>query len=263
VRLLLVIAVLALTGCSLFRKGDALPPLPVQPPAPTKPDNVATLGKDLDKTDHRVGAALVAIERNADKPKVVVAESRLAQSYLPAPPLADIAFAEARAAKAGTPQGDIDYAKQMAFGRQLATAVTKAWERLEADQSEAKRVSDLKDKRIEELTQEIVRVKQEASNNIWSLVGAGLAVTGALCLAFLGPRIGLPLLLCGAFCGSVPFIIDSPWFEYAAGGTLVISCGLGLWWLADKVRDAVNKPRKSAEINPAQSPHDEQAPPQV
>ena len=252
-RLFLVIAVLALTGCSLFRKGDALPPLPVQPPAPTKPDNVATLGKDLDKTDHRVASALVAIERNADKPKVVVAESRLAQSYLPAPPEADVAFAMARATKADP----VDYARQMAFGRQLATAVTKAWERLEADQSEAKRVSDLKDARIKELTQEVVRVKQEASNNIWSLVGAGLAVTGALCLAFLGPRIGLPLLLCGAFCGSVPFIIDSPWFEYAAGGTLVISCGLGLWWLADKVRDSVNKPRKSAEINPAQSPHDE------
>jgi hypothetical protein len=257
VRLLLVIAVLALTGCSLFRKGDALPPLPVQPPAPTKPDNVATLGKDLDKTDHRVGAALVAIERNADKPKVVVAESRLAQSYLPAPPLADIAFAEARAAKAGTPQGDIDYAKQMAYGRTLATAVNKAWERLEADQSEAKRVSDLKDARIKELQAEVERVKKDASAQTWTLVGAGLAVTGALCLTFLGPRIGLPLLLCGAFCGSVPFIIDSPWFEYAAGGTLVISCGLGLWWLADKVRDSVNKPRKSAEINPAQSPHDE------
>jgi hypothetical protein len=260
VRLLLVIAVLALTGCSLFRKGDALPPLPVQPPAPTKPDNVATLGKDLDKTDHRVASALVAIERNADKPKVVVAESRLAQSYLPAPPLADIAFAEARAAKADP----IDYAKQMEFGRKLATAVNKAWDRLESDQKEAARVSQLKEARIVELTKEVERVKKDASAQTWTLVGAGLAVCGALCLTFLGPRIGLPLLLCGAFCGSVPYIIDSVWFEYAAGGTLVISCGLGLWWLADRVRDSVNNPRKSAEINPAQSPHDdEQAPPQV
>jgi hypothetical protein len=238
VRLLLVIAVLALTGCSLFRKGDALPPLPVQPPAPTKPDVVQTLGKDLDKTDHRVASALVAIERNADKPKVVVAESRLAQSYLPAPPEADVAFAMARATKADP----VDYAKQMAFGRQLATAVTKAWEKLEAQQAEALRVSQLKDARIVELTKEVERVKKDASAQTWTLVGAGLAVTGALCLAFLGPRIGLPLLLCGAFCGSVPFIIDSPWFEYAAGATIVISCGLGLWWLADRVKDSVNKP---------------------
>jgi hypothetical protein len=246
-RLLLVIALVALAGCK-SKPADAH--LPVQPPAPTKPDAVQTLGKDLDKTDHRVGAALVAIEKNADKPKVVVAESRLAQSYLPPPPEADVAFAVARATKADP----IDYAKQMEFGRKLATAVNKAWEKLEADQKEAARVSQLKDARIVELTKEVERVKKDMSSQTWTLVGAGLAVCGALCLAFLGPRIGLPLLLCGAFCGSVPFIIDSPWFEYAAGATLVISCGLGLWWLADKVRDSVNKPSPS---------DDEQAPPQV
>ena len=234
-RLLLVIALVALAGCK-SKPADA--PLPVQPPAPTKPDAVQTLGKDLDKTDHRVASALVAIEKNADKPKVVVAESRLAQSYLPPPPEADVAFAVARATKADP----IDYAKQMEFGRKLATAVNKAWEKLEADQKEAARVSQLKDARIVELTKEVERVKKDASAQTWTLVGAGLAVCGALCLAFLGPRIGLPLLLCGAFCGSVPFIIDSPWFEYAAGATIVISCGLGLWWLADKVRDSVNKP---------------------
>jgi hypothetical protein len=233
--LLLVIALAALAGCT---RKPTLEPLPVQPPAPTKPDVVQTLGKDLDKTDHRVASALVAIERNADKPKVVVAESRLAQSYLPAPPEADVAFAMARATKADP----VDYQKQMAFGRQLATAVTKAWEKLEAQQAEALRVSQLKDARIVELTKEVERVKKDASAQTWTLVGAGLAVVGALTTAFMGPRIGLPLLLCGAFCGSVPFIIDSPWFEYAAGATLVISCGLGLWWLADKVRDSINKP---------------------
>jgi hypothetical protein len=233
--LLLVIALAALAGCKSGKPLDA--PLPKQPDAPTKPDAVATLGKDLDKTDHRVASALVAIERNADKAKVVVAESRLAQSYLPAPPEADVAFAMARATKADP----VDYARQMAFGRQLATAVTKAWERLEADQAEAKRVSGLKDARIVELQAEVERVKKDASAQTWTLVGAGLAVVGALTTAFMGPRIGLPLLLCGAFCGSVPFIIDSPWFEYAAGGTLVISCGLGLWWLADRIRDSINK----------------------
>jgi hypothetical protein len=245
-RLLLVIALAALAGCT---RKPTLEPLPVQPPAPTKPDVVQTLGKDLDKTDHRVASALVAIERNADKPKVVVAESRLAQSYLPAPPEADVAFAMARAAKADP----VDYAKQMAFGRQLATAVTKAWEKLEAQQAEALRVSQLKDARIVELTKEVERVKKDASAQTWTLVGAGLAVTGALCLAFLGPRIGLPLLLCGAFCGSVPFIIDSPWFEYAAGATIVISCGLGLWWLADKVRDSVNKSNPPTNDEPPQA----------
>ena len=243
-RLLLVIALAALTGCSLFRSSPADAPLPKQPDAPTTPSVVQTLGKDLDKTDHRVAASLVAIEKNADKPKVVVAESRLAQSYLPAPPEADVAFAIARATKADP----IDYKKQMEFGRKLATAVTLAWDKLEADQAEAKRVSALKDKRIEELTQEVVRVKKEASNNIWSLLGAGLFACGALTTAFLGPRLGVPLLACAALAGSVPFIYDHPAFMWVAIGTAAIASGLCLWWLADKVSDATQDKKDEAEI---------------
>ena len=246
-RLILVIAVLALTaGCSMFSNPQA--ELPKQPDAPTTPSVVQTLGKDLDKTDHRVAASLVAIERNADKPKVVVAESRLAQSYLPQPPEADVAFAVARAAK----QDPIDYAKQMEFGRKLATAVNRAWEKLEADQAEAKRVSGLKDKRIEDLTAEVQRIKAEASKNVWTLLGAGLFACGALTTAFLGPRLGVPLLACAALAGSVPFIYDHPAFMWVAIGTAAIVSGLCLWWLADKIKDAVNKPSD-----------DEQAPPQV
>jgi hypothetical protein len=239
--LLLVIALVALAGCK-SKPADA--PLPVQPPAPTKPDAVQTLGKDLDKTDHRVGAALVAIEKNADKPKVVVAESRLAQSYLPPPPEADVAFAVARATKADP----IDYAKQMEFGRKLATAVNKAWEKLEADQKEAARVSQLKDARIVELTKEVEAVKAEASKNIWSLLGAGLFAVGALTTAFLGPRLGVPLLACAALAGSVPFIYDSPAFMWVAIGTATIASGLSLWWLYDKVSDAVQDKKDEAEI---------------
>ena len=247
-RLFLVIALAALTGCSLLRKSPTDGPLPKQPDAPTTPSVVQTLGKDLDKTDHRVASALVAIERNADKPKVVVAESRLAQSYLPAPPEADVAFSMARAAKADP----VDYARQMAFGRQLATAVTKAWEKLEADQAEAKRVSGLKDARIVEMQAEVERVKADASKNIWTLLGAGLFACGALTTAFLGPRLGVPLLACAALAGSVPFIYDSPAFMWVAIGTAAIASGLCLWWLFDKIKDAVNKPS-----------NDEQAPPQV
>ena len=218
-RLLLVIALLALAGCT---RKPTLEPLPIQPPAPTKPDVVATLGKDLDKTDHRVASALVAIERNADKPKVVVAESRLAQSYLPAPPEADVAFAMARATKADP----IDYQKQMAFGRQLATAVTKAWEKLETQQAEALRVSQLKDARIVELTKEVEAVRKEASRNIWTLAGAGLAVLGAVTTAFAGPRIGLPLLACGAAMGAFPFVVESPHFDLIV--TITLGCGAAL-----------------------------------
>ena len=226
-RYVLPVVLLALAGCS------SKPELPVQPPAPTKPDAVTTLGKDLDKTDHRVGAALVAIERNADKPKVVVAESRLAQSYLPPPPPADVAFAEARAAKGS----EIDYAKQMAFGRQLATAVNKAWDKLEADQAEAKRVSDLKDKKIAELTEKI----EQGKKDIWTMAGVALAVIGGAVTALVGPRTGIPLLMCGGAIGAFPFVVDSPYFNYIAGGSLAVGCGLLLYLLWDYVRDKANE----------------------
>ena len=227
-RYVLPVVLLALAGCS--SKPEAIP---VQPPAPTKPDAVQTLGKDLDKTDHRVGAALVAIERNADKPKVVVAESRLAQSYLPPPPPADVEFAIARAAKGS----DVDYAKQMAFGRQLATAVNKAWERLEKDQAEAKRVSDLKDKKIAELTEKI----EQGKKDIWTMAGVALAVLGGVVTALVGPRTGIPLLLCGGAIGAFPFVVDSPYFNYIAGGSLAAGCVLMLYLLWDYVRDKANE----------------------
>jgi hypothetical protein len=221
---------LALAGCS------TTPELPVQPPAPTKESVVVELGKDLDKTDHRVGAALVAIERNADKPKVVVAESRLAQSYLPVPPEQEVSFSMARAAKGS----EVDYAKQMAFGRQLATAVNKAWEKLESDQAEAKRISDLKDKRIEELTEKI----KQGEKDIWSMAGVALAVIGGVVTALVGPRTGVPLLLCGGAIGAFPFVVDSPYWNYIAGGTLGVACLLGLYLLWDYVRDKANEKTK-------------------
>jgi hypothetical protein len=232
--LLAVIAFAVLAGCAT----SPTEPLPKQPDAPTKQSVVTTLGKDLDKTDHRVGAALVAIERNADKPKVVVAESRLAQSYLPAPPEGDIAFAVARASKADP----IDYKKQMEFGRKLATAVTLAWEKLEADQKEALRVSQLKDARIVELTKAVEQAKKDAAANLWTLAGIAVAVLGAAAMVFTGPRIGGTLLACGAAIGAFPFVVESEYFSYIAGGTLALAAGLGIYWLWDRVRDSANAP---------------------
>jgi hypothetical protein len=224
---------LALVGCKSAPKQE---PIPVQPPAPTKESSVTTLGKDLDKTDFRVASALVAIERNADKPKVVIAESRLAQSYLPSPPEGDVAFALARAANSS----EIDYKKQMEFGRKLATAVNVAWERVEADQREAKRVSDLKDTRIKELTAEIERIKEESAFEIWTITGAALVVIGGLACAFASIKIGIPILMAGAFAGAAPHIISSQYFEWIAGSVLLACASLAIWWLYDRVRDSIN-----------------------
>lgn len=250
-RLRLVIAFLALTGCSSTR-----PVVPAQPAAPTEPASLKQVGEAIDARSGKVAAAVAVVVENKDKPAVVEAEGRLALSFLPAPTEGELAIAKARASRADQK----DYAAAEAAGKKVMQSLDAALAKAKADQAEAKRVSDLKDKRIAELTAEVERVKQEASRDIWTLTGAGLAVIGALTTAFVGFRVGVPLLLCGAFCGSLPHIVDSDYFEYIAGVTLVISCGLGLWWLADRVKDSVNESDKA----PAQPPQDdEQAPPGV
>ena len=231
-RPLLVIALLALTaGCVTTR-----PPLPEQPNAPTSVGIVDTVGKQWDQADQKVAASVSIARENADKPEVVRSETTVALSFLPAANAGELALARARAAKADQK----DYATAVDFGKKLLAQIDNNWAKVEADNREAKRVSDLKDARIKELTADIERVKAEASRNIWTLTGAGLVVIGALAFAFGGgPRVGIPLIISGAFCGAVPHIIDSPYFTWLAIGTVAIIAGLGIWWLADRVKDSV------------------------
>lgn len=228
--------ILLLAGCS------SKPALPVQPDAPTSEAAVTTVGKEWDKADSRVGAAIVVAAENLDKPSVAKAELGVASSYLPTPSEGDVAFARQRAAKADAKA----YAEAMAFGKNLLAKIDSNWAKVEADQKEAKRVSELKDKRIADLEKEVVQVKKDAAQNIWTMTGAGLVVIGGLACAFASVRIGIPIILAGAFAGAIPFIIDSPYFNYLTAATLLASAGLGIWWLWDKVRDSVNKDESSS-----------------
>lgn len=230
-RTLLVIALMALTGCSASR-----PAIPPQPNAATEPNALKQVGEALDARSGKVAAAVTVAVQNKDKPAVVEAEGRLALSFLPAPTEGDLAIAKARAAKADQK----DYAAAEAAGKKAVADLAASLAKAKADQSEALRVSQLKDKRIADLTAEVQRIKAEASKNVWTLLGAGLFACGALTTAFLGPRLGIPLLACAALAGSVPFIYDHPAFMWVAIGTAAIAAGLSLWWLADKVSDAVN-----------------------
>jgi hypothetical protein len=92
VRVIILLS-LVLAGCS--SKPQALP---VQPDAPTSANIVDKVGKELDKIDGRVAAAVTVAKENADKPEVVKAETGVALSYLPKPSEGDIAFARQRAA---------------------------------------------------------------------------------------------------------------------------------------------------------------------
>jgi hypothetical protein len=148
--------------------------------------------------DQPAQIAVAIAKENAEKPAVVRAELGVASSYLPAPSESDLAFARQRAAKAD--QKDYKVAEE--YGKKLLAKINTDWSKMEKDQAEAKRVSDLKDAKIKELTAEIARVKKEASANIWSLTGAGLVVMGGLACAFASIRIGIPILMTGAFAAA-------------------------------------------------------------
>ena len=182
-RVALAICFTLLAGCASTK-----PPLPVQPDAPTSEAAVTTVGKEWDKADQKVAAAISIARENAERPEVVKAETSVALSFLPAPEAGELALARARAAKADQK----DYTAAVAFGKKLLAKIDSDWAKVEADQREAARVSQLKDRRIEELTADVERVKRDAAANLWTLAGVGIAVVGAIATAFVGPKVGTP-----------------------------------------------------------------------
>ena len=230
-RLLLVISLL-MAGCAASKA-----PLPEQPNAPTSEGIVATVGKQWDQADQKVAASVAIARENADKPEVVRSETSVALSFLPAPEAGELAVARARAAKLDPKET----AEAVAFGKKLLAQIDANWAKVEADNREALRISQLKDARIKELTAEVERVKKEASANLWTMAGVGIAVVGAIATAFTGPRIGVPLLLSGAAIGTFPFIVESEYFSYIVGVSLALAAGLGIWYLYDRVSDKVHE----------------------
>ena len=207
-------------------------------PAPEGID-LGKVGSQLDVIDSRVAAAVtVAREANtAGKPAVVESELSVASSFLPPATAGDIAVARQRSEKASP----AEYEAQRKAAALKQKEAEKAWATLETQVKETKDALDARDKRIVELTAEVERVKQDAAANLWTMAGVGIAVVGAIATAFVGPKVGVPLMLSGAAIGTFPFIVDSPYFALIVGTTLALAAGLGIWFLWDKVRDAVNR----------------------
>ena len=232
-RSLLVIA-LCLTGCA-----TSLDPLPKQPDAPTDTAIVQAVGKDWDKIDQKVAASITIAREMADKPDVVRGETTVALSFLPPASPEELALARQRA---NNPADQKAYGDAVAFGKKLLAKIDADWAKVEAANVEALRVSQLKDARIAELTKAVEQAKKEAAANLWTLAGIAVAVLGAAAMVFTGPRIGGTLLACGAAIGAFPFVVESEYFSYIAGGTLALAAGLGIYWLWDRVRDSANAP---------------------
>jgi hypothetical protein len=199
---------------------------------------VATVSKQWDQADQKVAASVSIAREMADRPDIVRSETSVALSFLPPVEAGELAVARARAIKADPKEA----ADAQAFGKKLLAQIDTSWLRVVADQKEAHRISQLKDARIVELTKAVEQAKKDAAANMWTLAGIAVAVLGAAAMVFTGPRIGGTLLACGAAIGAFPFVVESEYFSYIAGGTLALAAGLGIYWLWDRVRDSANAP---------------------
>lgn len=226
----------ALPVICLLLAGCSSQPAPTVEPSPPAAE-LGALGAKQDKIDGRVAGALVAIETNADKPPVVRAEAKLAQSYLPPASEGDKAFALARAAAAD----EKAYREQMEYGRKFLEKLNLDWKKADdlakLNAAEIKRLAD----ENKQLRADLVRVEKEGNHRIWTITGAALVVLGGVAMAFAGTKKGAPLLLAGLFAGCAPYIIESQWFAWIAGGTGLVMAGLLIWVAYDKAKDTVNE----------------------
>jgi hypothetical protein len=227
-----ILLLVALVGCSTSE--------PVVTPTP-KGASLDTVGAGLDQIDAAVAASIqVAREMNkASKPDKVESELSVAAANLPAPDAASIALARQRAETA-TPS---EYESHRAKAKANASEMERAWLDLEGQVRDNKKAMREKDVQIKELKAQVA----DAKKDIWTVTGAGLVVIGGLAMAFASWKMGAPLLLAGAFCGAIPFIVDSPMFIWISAATLASCAGLGVWWVFDKVRDNINESEKTEE----------------
>jgi hypothetical protein len=243
-RAVLLILLLVLAGCSSWSK----PPVPKQPEAPTDGSIVDKVGTQLDKVDGRVAAAVTVARDNADKPEIVKAETGVALSYLPVPSPADVAYAEKRASKIATPDGAKTYKDAEAYGKKLQAEVEAGWAKMEAQQKEAKRVSDLKDRRIEDLEKQLVDKDRAWESKMWTALGAALVIFGG----FIGwlaksPKGASIFIGLGFACGAYPRVVESPWFGWVVGGAIALCALIGLFMLWQRYR---NKPVAEVNVEP-------------
>ena len=219
----------ALSGCSTSTPDAA--------PAP-RAATLDTVGVDLDQIDTAVSASVqVAREMNkAGRTDKVESELSVAAANLPKPDTDAVSVARARADQATS----AEYEAQRQKAQAKAAKLEREWAELEKQVLENRKVLEGKDAQIKELKLQI----DENKKDIWSITGAGLIVIGGLAMGFVSWKVGAPLLLAGAFCAAIPYLIDSPAFVWTGGITLVACCGIFIWWVFDKARDNINETPK-------------------
>ena len=101
---------------------------------------------------------------------------------------------------------------------------------------------------LSDVMQDNLAIAQASGVSIYTYIGAGLFVVGAVSFAFgFNRTAGIQLILAGAVAGAVPFIVASEYFSWITGGTLLAAAGLGIWHLWFKIKQAEQTEAKADE----------------
>lgn len=269
-----LLLVLLLAGCSA-KPGNTLPNPQPQPSA----EAVNSFGDKQDKADSKIGAAVQAArEANAaSKPAVVESELSVAAAFLPPVPEGDLALARQRAA-AADPKA---YAEAVAKGKRLNEELQSLWQKMEAQQAKAK--ADIAELRSQ-VEGHKAKAEAERKDKIAAqlgLAGAAMLGAGVLLLAF-GGYIGVSkfsaalVMIGGAAVASLPWVFDSAYFPWIAGGAfalaalqVTIALAVKLWrWarppqpaadpadyeLEDTLGEPASEPDQPAQPQPPKGP---------
>ena len=225
--ILVILAILALTGCPTTQPPDTLG---TGTPT-TDPADLARLGTQIDKSDQRVAASIAVASENADKPAVVKAELGVASSYLPRPDAAHLDYVRARVGRANPEE----YKRAEDAGRKLLAVIDANFAKAEQDAAKNKAALDAANKVIETQRVQIVHLKAEIIQTkkdvvTWVCAGiGGLLSLGAVVLLWQRQVVGAIAAAVGsAALLSFPALVDTPWFLPSlagVGGVSVLGAG--------------------------------------
>jgi hypothetical protein len=94
-------------------------------------------------------------------------------------------------------------------------------------------IDDLSDYDLPDSAQEALAIGSVSGTKEFTYIGLGLFTVGALLFATIARDSGIKLMLCGVIAGSVPYVVQSSYFNYIVSIAGIIVVGMlihHLWW---------------------------------
>ena len=104
-------------------------------------------------------------------------------------------------------------------------------------------VEDFDEYDLSDATDEALAIGQANGTSKFTYVGLGLFALGAVSFAFFARDAGLKLIACGALAGSVPYIVQSPYFSIIVNSAIVAVLLIAIyhfWWKVRKSEETQN-----------------------